>query len=355
MVEIFKHCFVGILMATGLNLYSSNVVAAGPPNVCPDSEYFSGLVNDVCWSCALPISLFGLTDPPDGANTDFLCACEDDLGIPIPGFSVGFYSPDQILEASMVPWCSPTLGGTQLVSDYTHIGTPTDPKLNGAGGKAADTEGEQLAQWHYNYLSSPVMKMLGILAIPECDKTPGVVDMDIMFMSPVTLEWYDDLMSFIINPDSAAFASPIGQAICIADCVETMTTGKASEINWHCSGCDGSLYPLTGNVTGAANNPIQATSLITSRAIAKSHRLGLSAKTMGKDAMCEFDYTPTIPKSQYKLQLSFPIPQGSGECCQPLGQNYLMWGLGRQSPGGGKDSTFVYNIFRWSDCCIPML
>lgn len=347
--------FIISLISTFI-LLSSTVSAGGMDDQCPDSKYFEGLMTDICWSCALPISLFGLTDPPDGANTDFMCACDNDLGIPIPGFSVGFFSPDQILEASTVPYCSPTLGGIQLSNDYTHIGTAIDKKQDDDPSIfSIDEEVGTLVQYHYNYLASPVLKMMQVLAIPGCDKNPGIVDLDIMFMSPLTLEWYDDMLSFVLNPDAVAFANPLGQALCIYDCAEIMLTGRASEAHWNCAGCNGSLYPLTGNIVGSTDNPIQSSSLITQRAIAKAHRLGLSPQTMGKEAMCEYVYNPMLPKSQYKVQLAFPSPNSGGTCCQPLGENWLKWGLGRMSPGGGKDSTFVYNIFRWTDCCIPLL
>ncbi|MDA0152412.1 TraU family protein [Vibrio sp. Makdt] len=346
---------ITVALASATLLLSGASSAGGMDSQCPDSEYFTGLMTDICWTCALPISLFGLTDPPEGANDDFMCACDDDLGIPIPGFAVGFYQPDQIMEVSTIPYCSPTLGGVQLSNDYTHIGTSLDDKSGDDPNSQESNEKSKLVQYHYNYLASPVLKMMQVLAIPECDKTPGTVDLDIMFMSPLTVEWYDDLMSFVLNPDAVAFANPVGQAMCMYDCAETMLTGEASQANWHCAGCDGSLYPLTGNISGAADNPIQATSLVTQRAIAKSHRLGLSALTMGKDAMCKYKYTPMLPKSQYKFQMAFPSAQASGSCCQPLGENWLKWGLGRTSPGGGEDTTFVYNIFRWADCCIPLL
>ena len=355
-VKKCQQCFAVLFLIGAAIMTSSTANAGGLDSQCPDSKYFQSLMTDVCWTCSLPISLFGLSDPPEGANDSFMCACPDDLGIPIPGFSVGFFQPDQILETSQIPWCSPTLGGIQLTEDYTHIGNTmeTTETIGASSTTRTDNQDIKMAQYHYNYLASPILKMMGVLAIPECDKTPGMVDLDIMFLSPLTMEWYDDLLSFVINPDAVAFANPIGQAMCIYDCAETMVTNRASETNWHCAGCDGSLYPLTGNVVGAADNPIQASSLITQRAIAKSHRLGLSAQTMGKEAMCEYLYNPTIPKSQYKVQMAFPTAQASGECCQPLGQNWLKWGLGRLSPGGGKDTTFVYNVFRWADCCIPM-
>lgn len=354
----FKHCLV-LLLTNALSIFSSNSFA-DMSGQCPDSEYFQKMTTDICWGCMIPISLFGLTDPPDGANEDFACACEDDLSVPVPGFSVGFFQPDQIMEVSSIPWCSPTLGGVQLSSDYTHLGSSIQKQEQNdieAGGEIIDTAAESLpmVQLHYNYLASPIMKMMQVLAIPECDKSPGIVDLDIMFMSPLTPEWYDDLLSFVINPDAVAFANPIGQAVCVADCAKIMATGRGSKENWYCAGCDGGLYPLTGNITGSAENPIQSASLVTQRAIAKAHRLGLSPQTMGKEAMCSYKYAPMIPKSQYKTQLAFPSAQASGTCCQPLGENWLKYGLGRISPGGGKDTTLVFNIFRYSDCCIPWL
>ncbi|MEF1336580.1 TraU family protein [Vibrio rotiferianus] len=356
MLESAKQCLTAIFTFGLFSFLSITPAYAGMDSQCPDSKYFEGMMTDLCWSCSLPITLFGMTEPPEGANEDYLCACDDALGILAPGFSVGFRQPDQIMEVSTIPYCSPTLGGIQLNDDYTHIGTSSDNKAADAPVQDGSQTGDQslkMVQYHYNYIASPVLKMMKVLAVSECDKSPGVVDLDILFMSPLTVEWYDDLMSFLINPDAVAFANPVGQALCIYDCAQIMATGEGSLKLWHCAGCDGSLYPLTGNITGAADNPIQASSLVTQRAIAKSHRLGLSPQTMGKDAMCKYLYNPTIPKSQYKVQLAFPVAETEGTCCHPLGENYLKYGLGRMAPGSGKDTTFVYNVFRWSDCCIP--
>lgn len=354
----YQHC-LGFFVAI-ICIGFTKPASADMSGQCPDSEYFQNLTTDICWGCMIPISLFGLTDPPDGANEDFNCACNNELDIPVPGFSVGFFQPDQIMEVSSVPWCSPTLGGVQLSSDYTHLGSSIQGQGQNdieGGGEIIDTASEALpmVQLHYNYLASPIMKMMQVLAIPECDKSPGIVDLDIMFMSPLTPEWTDDLLSFVINPDAVAFANPIGQAVCVADCVDIMATGNGSEDRWYCAGCDGGLYPLTGNVAGSADNPIQSASLVTQRAIAKAHRIGTSPKTMGKDAMCSYVYAPMMPKSQYKMQLAFPSPDADGTCCHPMGENWLKYGLGRISPGGGKDTTLVFNIFRYSDCCIPWL
>ncbi|MCQ1060277.1 TraU family protein [Photobacterium sp. ZSDE20] len=352
MFKKFRQCLIF------LSLFLSSNVHASMSDQCPSSDYFGGLVSDVCWSCIIPISLFGglLGDAPDGAYDSFLCSCKDDLGIPMPGFNAGFFQPDQILELSNVPYCSPTLGGVQLSSDYVHIANSSHNK-DTINSFAARVESEPLVQMHYNYLANPIMKMMNVLMIPECDKSPGVVDLDIMFMSPLTIEWYDDMLSMLLQPDAIAFANPIGAAACMVDCGETMVRGKASERNWHCAGCEGSLYPLTGNATGSSDNPIRTAALLSQRAIAKSHRLGLSPLTMGKDAMCEYVYTPTIPKPQYKMQIAFPFKQSASnqKCCHPLGENWMKYGLGRIAPGGGKDSTIVYNVFRYTDCCIPWL
>ncbi|MBB1372623.1 TraU family protein, partial [Pseudoalteromonas sp. SR45-4] len=44
----------------------------------------------------------------------------------------------------------------------------------------------------------------------------------------------------------------------------------------------------------------------------------------------------------------------NGQCCHPLGDFWMNWGKGRKSPGGGKDNSFVYSIFKYNDCCVRL-
>lgn len=317
---------------------------------CPDTKYFNNLINKFCWSCTLPFNLMGFSsEPPDGANEDAMCFCQDELGVPELGFSVGYWAPEQIIEITTTPWCSPTLGGAMVQDDLTSMGTT-------GGGKKADRT--TMATFHYNYFANPVFKMLSMFMIPECDKDPGIVDLDLMYMSMLDITWYDDMLAMVFNADATAFANPVAQAVCMKDCAMLTATSDPSDQNWFCAGCEGNMYPFTGNVT-TDNNPIRTSSLIVTRALASMHRRGLARTTYGEDAMCENVYSPMIPKPMYKVSMAWPVAEVdslgntiTNQCCHPLGDFWMKWGLGRMAPGGGKDNTFVYNIFRYNDCCV---
>jgi conjugal transfer pilus assembly protein TraU len=86
---------------------------------CPDAELFSGkLITDICWGCLFPIRIAGLSigggERPPGASNRVLCACNDALGVPHPGFVVSLWEPARIVELTRNPACAPALGGIRL-------------------------------------------------------------------------------------------------------------------------------------------------------------------------------------------------------------------------------------------------
>lgn len=360
---------------------------AVPEAVCPNAGYFSKLITSFCWSCTLPYNLAGFADNvPDGANHDAFCSCSDELGVPEGGISLGFWSPDHVLEVSVTPWCSPVFGGTLLQDDIEMMGKPSHPTKSSA---------KTTSFLHYNYFINPLFKMLGLFLLPDCDTSPGFFDLDLAYMSIVDVTYQNSALSFLFTPDAIPIANPVGRAICIADGTKTAITGKAGEEAWFCAGLDGPLYPLTGTIAGD-NHFIRNTQLITSRAIAALHRRGIARTTYGKAAMCQPQYDPMVPKAQYKISMMYPSPEanpaaasaskpklpgedtststgtGTGtetgtaeesdqnlqgswdECCHPLGFPTMWWAAGRASPGEGKDAHAVYNIFRYTDCCVRL-
>ena len=96
---------------------------------------------------------------------------------------------------------------------------------------------------------------------------------------------------------------------------------------------------------------------------------------MGNDVLCAGVIDPMIPKTQYKMSMLFPVPEASSTarvlkpatssgtgnsqidnyqytqgCCHNIGVPTMLWGEWRSIPGSGED--FVYQLWRWTDCCV---
>lgn len=351
--------------------------------VCKDAEIFSNIFTNVCWDCFLDnLNMFGVGNGPDGSRSGGpICSCVDRLGIPEFGYPLGFWAPTKINEVVTTPWCSPTLGGIRLQDD-----------LAGLGHNSSMGDGEfdqSSAFYQYHYFSYPLMTMIGMLTLPSC--TDGFVDMDLMYISEVDPLWNNDLLALVLNPEAIIFGNPAALAWCSIDCAMTTADDQQEEF-YGCAGCDGLLYPLTGNVYPQPD-PVAGSSLITQRVLARLHRMGMAQKTIGDGAMCTPEYFPMIPRSQYKLSMLYPVPEASSDsskaletpyigdadnaqdvkanvdsnnagvaggaaevyqdCCHPMGMSTARWCTpvgGRTRPG--KDNAYVYLIWNYRDCCV---
>lgn len=353
--------------------------------ICDNANVFSNVMSQVCWDCFLDsLNMFGIGSKPNGASSKLnlpICSCSDALGIPEFGYPLGFWAPQKINEVVTTPWCSPSLGGMRLQDSLTGLGH-NQSSFIGSGNSTA-------AFYQYHYFSYPIMAMIGMLLIPDC--TDGYVDMDLLYLSEVDPLWNNDLLTLVLNPEAIIFSTPAAFAWCATDCVLT-TMDDQRESFYGCAGCDGSLYPLTGNVFPQPD-PVAGSSLITQRVLASLHRKGLAYKTIGDEAMCELNFYPTIPKSQYQLSMIYPVPEASSApnrgitipflgdpadaddlsvndnntlagksgdtvvpftgCCHPMGMSTSRWCTpygGRTRPG--KDNAYIYLVWGYRNCCI---
>ena len=352
---------------------------------CPNASVFKNIMGQICWDCFLDsLKLYGIGSKPNGASTKLdlpVCSCADALGIPEFGYPLGYWSPARINEVVTTPWCSPGLGGLRLQDSF-----------EGSGHNGASSVGSAeipSAFYQYHYFSYPIMAMLGMLLLPDC--TDGYVDFDLLYLSEVDPLWNNDMLTLMLNPEAIIFSTPMAYAWCAADCVMTTADNQMEEF-YGCAGCDGSLYPLTGNIYPQPD-PVAGSSLITQRVLASLHRKGLAAKTIGDDAMCDAEYFPTIPRSQYKFSMTYPIAEAASEggteiastfigdpsneddvdlndpdnnagqageqaelypeCCHPMGMSTSRWCTpvgGRTRPG--KDTAYLYLIWRYRNCCV---
>lgn len=282
----------------------------------------------------------GIGNKPDGASSNSLaCACVDSLGVPFGGTKLSYFAPLRIIETVHEPYCSPTLGGISLQEDYTAMGYSKDDR----------------SFWNVHYFAFPLMEMLEILYV-NCHQD-GYIDLDLMYLTEVDPTWNNDILALLLSPEAIVFANPLAQVWCATDC-SLVTANQAPERSFGCAGCDGSLYPFTGNVIGQ-NDEVAQSSLVAQRQISSLHRKGLAKKTMGDDSVCQASYAPFTPRSQYKFSMIYPRAEADeeagGSCCHPMGQSTSVWCLpagGRMRPGR-EDA--VYLLWQFKECCLNLL
>lgn len=299
-------------------------------------------ITDVCWSCIFPITIGGMKIMDKGKEDTpnprkIICTCPK-TPVPQVGVPVSFWEPIRVVETTRTPWCLMTLGGVQMMKTGTQL-----------HGTVKHNRNRRMRSSYYNvhYITYPVLNILGALMDWACLENSGASDINIWF-SELEASWMDDETHMLMHPESLAFANPIAQAACAIDCV-TASSGFANDAMPWCSGCQGSMYPMSGSV-GSHVGGVQASLLTTSRILGKMHRVLREKITSGDSALCQPHYSPVLKKSQYKTQMSYPKPNVSGsQTCNPLGRSSALWGSGRSYPNSGED--FSYILWRKRNCC----
>ncbi len=293
-------------------------------------------ITDLCWKCVFPISIgpikvdLGMKDAGD--SVPLICACP----IPTPpffriGVGTGFWEPARVAEVVRTPYCSPLLGGVSLAS------------FGGISGTNSKTDSDEDAFYHVHWFLYPVMSWLKLLTDTGCVTSDA--SFDVMYMTELDPLWSDDELAFLINPEAVLFANPVAQAACAADCVAASAGLPLDPLFW-CAGCQGSTYPMSGNIvhhTGGVDSSL----LLVQRMAAKLHRQLIARDTSSRGAMCMSLPLPIIRKSQYRTQMLYPRPWTIDG--QPFGRTAVLWGAGREYPVRGED--YAYLIWRKKACC----
>lgn len=309
---------------------------------CDDAKVLSGnLITDVPWSALYPIKLAGVRISPNGdgapseASNDSVCACQDDLGIYVAGVTQSMYEPARLIELVRQPSCHMVLGGAVIPT--------TNGRKRGKIGLATETIENTTGFWHYHYYSYPLLLMLELLVPNRC--SDGIVGMDLMYLSELDVTWSDSEIAFFANPEAAIFNNPISIAACAADAAASAVGESIDSMFW-CAGSWGQMYPLSGYTPQNVSIPTK-TSLLATRSVAALHRRLLAYKTMGDDALCDTNIYPTIPKSQYKMNMMYPMAESNDT--HKIGESSFTWGEWRSIPS--KEDA-VYLLWRWNDCCM---
>ncbi|HHH46125.1 MAG TPA: conjugal transfer protein [Thiotrichales bacterium] len=312
-------------------------LATGQAQAGNCSGFFPNPLLDVCWKCIFPLSIgpmtasFGMEDA--GPSPSLLCTC------PIPSFpwirigmGTGFWEPARMAEIVREPMCSPTLGGITLASLSSPRGT------NDSG--AADSE---KAFYQVHWFIYPLLAWVNLLTNVAC-LTPE--SFDVLYITELDPLWADSELTFLIQPDAVLFANPVAQAACAGDCAAATAGFPLDPLFW-CSGCQGSMYPLSGH-RASHYGGVASSVGETARMAAKLHRQLIAKDTSSRASQCMDLPLPIIKKSQYKTQMVYPIPITF--TAHPLGRSTALYQAGKSYPGKGED--FAYLIWRKRLCCM---
>jgi conjugal transfer pilus assembly protein TraU len=305
-------------------------------------------ITDLCWECIFPISIGGYSysgGQEDIENpSDPICYCP----ISFPpyyrvGLEVGFWEPSRLIESTRTPFCFPALGGYYM----------NNSSYKPPGGRAFNGHDKVVRDSFYqvHMYINPVLYYLELIVDEQCVE---VGSYDLSYMSEYDSEWHSDELTAIIEPEAPLFANIVAIAACSADCVAASIGFGLKELFW-CSGCNGPVYPMNGNVSVHVGG-VQASTMLVHRTLAKMHRLMIAWQWWGAGAVCQGHPAPLMDKRGYKTQMVYPIAETGGtdgtgyRCCHPLGRTTQIWGMGREYPIKGED--FAYQIFRKRNCCM---
>lgn len=312
----------------------------GSNPTCPNANILGpGLITDVCWQCIFPIRIAGVPiggSLPRGAASPrpILCNCGMN-----PGIQMSMWQPARVIETVRTPYCSPALSGIRLSRSIRGQGNP-DAAVN------ASVDGKNMANYQYHMLSFPLLAILELFTHPQCGSR--FVDVDMLLLSELDPTHNDDELAMWTSPEATLFANPAAQAACAIDAAAATAGRPMHTMHW-CAGSWGPIFPMTGNFPENFS-PQQMAGLMSTRALAKSHRLGLSRQTMGNRAMCGAHIAPILDKRQYKMSVYYPLPEANNN--HWIGENSFRWGEWRVIPGVGED--FVNIVWNWVDCCVTL-
>ena len=306
---------------------------------------FINPITDICWSCIFPISIGG-TKLKSGSNrhdtknpSKIICGCTQN-NIPRVGITIGFWEPVRLVDITRTPYCMTNLGGISIGTDNKKISNYS---------RGYDKRGTHKSFYHVHYYVYPLIYWLELITDFACLEESTF---DVAYMSEFDITWNDPKLQSLLNPEAILFGNPIAQAACALDAAAATVSTPLDTLFW-CAGSWGNMYPFSGANADHIGG-VQNSSLLTTRILAKMHRIGLAQETSTSDgsingAICRKSRAMKIKKSQYKLQMVNPNSSSDGIGCWPLGLSDMAYSAFKEYPYDGQD--WGYLIWRKKNCC----
>jgi conjugal transfer pilus assembly protein TraU len=151
----------------------------------------------------------------------------------------------------------------------------------------------------------------------------------------------------ILHPEGFLFNNWLAQTACSVDCASSSIQDKPVDSLYWCSGCQGTMFPMNGNVNAHIGG-VQASLNATEKMTFKMHRQLMAHESSSNDVreICHKRLAPLMKKSHYRYQMVNP----DSEKCAPFGKTTTVFESNVERPIVGED--FGYLLWRKRSCCI---
>lgn len=306
---------------------------------CADAGLLGeALVQGFCFECLFPLRIATIpTQPepmPPNVTASTVCSCDgQSLGV-----TVGSWHPVRLIEVVTTPGCSPVLGGVKVVPGMTHF--------RGTVG-AGDPHEHGHAFFHVHSYPFPFASLLDPFGDTPCrsqnDSAPP-------YFTELDPGWSLSFMTWMDSPDALFTGNPLAVGACAADAASA-NLGLPNDALYWCAGSWGLMNPLSGHLRSRLGTDPTLTSLVGIRHQSLLHRRGMGLETTGDAALCGGHPVPFMQKSQYRMSRIYPSPELGGN--HAIGSSSANWGASQPVLVPGQPT--VYILWRWEDCCLPIL
>jgi conjugal transfer pilus assembly protein TraU len=316
---------------------SFSLIFANIANAKKCTGQFVNPISDINWSCLFPITFGSVeivgSDLVDTKNPSLpICICPK-FGIPTPGIVGGYWEPARLVDVSQEPYCFVNMGGLKIDLGFE--------RSQGGRPKAASSK---MSSWYVHYYIYPILSMLELFTDFICLQETNFDPLWITELDPTGV---DDELTMILHPEAFLYNNLAAQSTCAADCASSSIAGKPLDhLHW-CAGCQGSMYPMNGNVNAHVGG-VQASLNAAEKITFKLHRQGMAHETASENVkeICHKKLAPMMKKSHYRYQMVNPDPAP----CAPFGKTTTTFESKKEIPIVGED--FGYLIWRKKSCCI---
>jgi conjugal transfer pilus assembly protein TraU len=232
-----------------------------------------------------------------------LCSCQvGDSGFQKAGFELSFYEPIALIDVSATPWNFPSMGVGLSKSLGRKQGTTRE----------GEEESKSSAFRYTHFVIYPIFSVINLITDYVCFEKLSALSFG--FMAEVNPAHNNDSIAAFLNPHKLLFA--LASPACIIDCASSTAASSMNSL-YFCAGCWEPLSTNTGWTNGS--EPVTeagtlATRLLdnmhTTYALTKSSNASFVSTTSNaalKNSMCGETYFPLVLKTQYQLQLAYPV------------------------------------------------